>query len=181
MSTEQLSPGTAPPEGPPSPAVIEELVENARAHAAEFDNGDLPLPPRRKLAVLACMDSRLDIFAMLGLGVGEAHVIRNAGGVVSDDMIRSLALSQRRLGTRSIMLVHHTDCGMQVVGDEEFRESLRREVGEEPSWDVPTSMDLAESVRKSMQRIRTSPFIPYTDDVHGFIYDVATGELTRVT
>ena len=181
MSLEQLSAETHPAEAAPSRAVIEELVENARAHAAHFDLGDLPLPPRRRLAILACMDSRLDIFAMLGLGAGEAHVIRNAGGVVSDDMIRSLALSQRRMGTRSIMLVHHTDCGMQAVGDEEFRESLHREVGEKPTWSVPTSSDLEDSVRKSIERIRNSPFIPHTDDVHGFVYDVATGVLTQVT
>lgn len=181
MSAAQPTPAIeANPDGRPR-TVIDDLVDNARAHAEAFDQVDLPLPPSRRLAVLACMDSRLDIFAMLGLGVGEAHVIRNAGGVVSDDMIRSLALSQRRMGTRSIMLVHHTNCGMQVVGDEEFRESLEQEVGVTPAWAVPTSHDLEESVRKSIERIRESPFIPYTDDVRGFIYDVETGALSPVS
>ncbi len=161
--------------------VIDDLVDNAGAHAAAFDLGDLPLPPSRRLAVLACMDSRVDVFAVLGLQVGEAHVIRNAGGVVSDDTIRSLALSQRRMGTESIMLVHHTDCGMQAVGDTEFRESLEREVGVQPPWSVPTSSDLEQSVRQSIERIRASPFIPHTDDVRGFIYDVHSGALTEVS
>lgn len=162
-------------------SVIDELVDNARSYAESFDQGHLPLPPARKLAVLACMDSRMDIFGLLGLPVGEAHIIRNAGGVVTADVIRSLALSQRRMGTEAIMLIHHTECGMELVSDEEFRASLQDELGVEPPWSVPTFKDLAQDVRESIARIKDSPFIPKTDDVRGFVFDVKTGELSEIT
>jgi carbonic anhydrase len=161
--------------------VIDELVANAAVHAAGFRHGDLPLQPSRRLAVLACMDARLDISAILGLRVGEAHVIRNAGGLASDDMIRSLSLSQRHLGTRSIMLVHHTKCGMYAIGDEEFRASLREELGIDPTWSVPTSRDVEQGVRDSIELIRNSPFIPYTEDIRGFVYDVSDGVLSEIS
>lgn len=170
-----------PPEpSPTSPSVIDELVRNAEAHHASFDRGDLPIQPARKLAVLACMDSRMDIFGMLGLQEGDAHIIRNAGGVVTDDSIRSLAISQRRLGTTAIVLVHHTDCGMQMGTDEDFKRSIRADVGVTPTWSVEFFDDLDEDVRESIARIKSNPFIPNRDDVRGFVYEVETGRLREV-
>ncbi len=161
-------------------SVTDELLRNNEAYAASF-SGPLPLPPARHLAVLACMDARLDVYRILGLAEGEAHVIRNAGGVVTDDEIRSLAISQRLLGTREIILIHHTDCGMLTFTDEEFRSQLERETGSKPEWAAETFSDLDENVRESIRRITASPFIPQKDAVRGFVFDVATGRLREVT
>jgi carbonic anhydrase len=143
-------------------------------------DGSLPVAPGKHLAVVACMDSRLDIFGLLGLGIGEAHVIRNAGGIITDDMLRSLAISQRKLGTREIILVHHTDCGLQKVTDEEFAEELEQDTGTRPTWTAGAFTDPAESVRESMRRIRQSPYVPNRGDVRGFVYHVESGELREV-
>jgi carbonic anhydrase len=161
-------------------STTDELLHNAEAYAERFDKGDLPLPPARKLAVLACMDARLNPYAILGLQEGDAHVIRNAGGVVTDDEIRSLAISQRLLGTEEIILIHHTDCGMLTFTDDEFKRSIQDEVGIKPEWAVETFGDLDEDVRQSVARIKASPFIPRKDSVRGFVYDVETGRLREV-
>lgn len=159
----------------------DELLARNEAHADAFDDAGLPVAPRRQLAVVACMDSRMDIFALLGLGNGEAHIIRNAGGVVTDDVIRSLCLSQRALSTREIILIHHTDCGLQKVTDDGFRSELERAVGEKPRWAVEAFTDPWADTRQSARRIRSSPFIEHTDHVRGFVYDVETGRLDEVT
>jgi len=162
-------------------SVTDELLANNTAYAEGFTHGDLPLPPGKKVAVVACMDARLNVYGALGLTEGDAHVIRNAGGVVTDDEIRSLAISQRLLGTEEIILIHHTDCGMLTFTDDEFKESIHAEVGIKPSW-APESFDnLDRDVRQSIARITTSPFVPKTDQVRGFVYDVATGALREVT
>ncbi|MGH2918757.1 MAG: beta-class carbonic anhydrase [Solirubrobacteraceae bacterium] len=161
-------------------STTDELVENAGAYAASFDKGDLPLPPARKLAVVACMDARLNPYGLLGLQEGDAHVIRNAGGVVTDDEIRSLAISQRLLGTEEIILIHHTDCGMLTFTDDEFKRSVQDDVGIKPEWAVETFPDLDEDVRQSIARIKASPFIPNKDSVRGFVYEVETGKLREV-
>ena len=158
----------------------EELIRNNEAYAERFDKGELPLPPAKKVAVLACMDARLDPARALGLVEGDAHVIRNAGGVVTDDEIRSLAISQHLLGTEEIILIHHTDCGMLTFTDEEFAEKLESATGERPQWEARSFRDLDESVRDSIRRIRESPFIPRTDSVRGFVYEVETGRLREV-
>jgi len=160
--------------------VTDELVQNAERYAEDFDRGDLPLPPARKVAIVACMDARLDPYALLGLTEGDAHVIRNAGGAVTDDAIRSLAISQRLLGTEAIVLIHHTDCGMLTFGDEEFRGAVESETGIRPPWAAESFSDLDDDVRQSIARIRASPFVPRRDDVRGFVYDVATGSLREV-
>ena len=154
------------------------LANNARY--AESFTGPLPLPPSRHIAVLACMDARLDVYRVLGLGEGEAHVIRNAGGVVTDDEIRSLAISQRLLGTTEIVLIHHTDCGMLTFTDEQLLGAIEQDTGVRPTWSCETFTDLEEDVRKSIQRITDSPFIPDKSSVRGFIFDVATGRLAEV-
>jgi carbonic anhydrase len=161
-------------------SVTDELLGNAEQYAAGFDKGELPLPPARKVAVLACMDARLNPYGLLGLQEGDAHVIRNAGGVVTDDEIRSLAISQRLLGTEEIILIHHTDCGMLTFTDDEFKRSIQDEVGIKPEWAAESFTDLDEDVRQSLGRILASPFIPRKDSVRGFIYDVHTGELREV-
>jgi carbonic anhydrase len=161
-------------------SVTDELLRNAEQYAATFDRGDLPLPPAKRVAVLACMDARLNPYALLGLSEGDAHVIRNAGGVVTDDEIRSLAISQRLLGTEEIILIHHTDCGMLTFGDDEFREQLQEETGIKPAWPCETFTDVEEDVRQSVARIQASPFIPRKDSVRGFVYDVETGRLVEV-
>jgi carbonic anhydrase len=143
--------------------------------------GHLDVAPRKQLAVVACMDSRIDVFGLLGLQVGEAHVLRNAGGVVTDDMIRSLAISQRKLGTREILLVHHTDCGLMRLSEDGFKAELEEQTGIRPAWAVESFTDPRASVRQSVQRIRISPFIPHRDEVRGFVYDVDTGELREAT
>ena|ERR1700743_453880 len=160
--------------------VTDTLVENSKQYSADFDKGDLPLPPGKKVAVLACMDARLNPYGVLGLEEGDAHVIRNAGGVVDDDAIRSLAISQNLLGTEEIVLVHHTDCGMLTFTDEEFAQKLEDETGERPEWSAHAFPDLEGDVREGIARIRQSAFIPKTDSVRGFVYDVHTGALTEV-
>jgi carbonic anhydrase len=158
----------------------EALVRNNEAYAASFDKGDLPLPPGRKVAVLACMDARLDPARALGLDEGDAHVIRNAGGVVSDDALRSLAISQNLLGTEEIVLIHHTDCGMLTFTDEQFADKLEDETGSRPEWNVHTFTDLEQDLRDGIERIKSSPFVPRTDSVRGFVYEVETGRLREV-
>jgi carbonic anhydrase len=161
-------------------STTDELLRNAEAYASSFDKGDLPLPPARKVAVLACMDARLNPYGLLGLEEGDAHVIRNAGGVVTDDEIRSLAISQRLLGTEEIVLIHHTDCGMLTFTDDEFKRSVQDDVGIKPEWAAEAFPDIDEDVRQSVARIKASPFIPRKDSVRGFIYDVHTGRLREV-
>ncbi|HEV2777349.1 MAG TPA: carbonic anhydrase [Solirubrobacteraceae bacterium] len=161
-------------------SVTDELLENAKGYAASFDKGDLPLPPGRKVAVLACMDARLNPYGLLGLQEGDAHVIRNAGGVVTDDEIRSLAISQRLLGTEEIVLIHHTDCGMLTFTDDEFKRQVQDDTGIKPEWAAEAFPDLEEDVRQSIARIKASPFIPNKDSVRGFVYDVHTGALDEV-
>jgi carbonic anhydrase len=161
-------------------STTDELLQNAEAYAARFDKGDLPLPPGRKVAVLACMDARLNPYGVLGLQEGDAHVIRNAGGVVTDDEIRSLAISQRLLGTEEIILIHHTDCGMLTFTDDEFKRSVQDDVGIKPEWAAEAFPDLDEDVRQSIARIQASPFIPRKDSVRGFVYEVETGRLREV-
>jgi carbonic anhydrase len=160
-------------------SVTDELIANNARYAESF-SGPLPLPPAKQLAVVACMDARLDVYRILGLQEGEAHVIRNAGGVVTDDEIRSLAISQRLLGTEEIILIHHTDCGMLTFTDDEFKKSIQDETGIKPEWAVETFSDLDEDVRQSIKRIKASPFVPHTDQVRGFVFDVATGKLNEV-
>ena len=160
-------------------SVTDQLLENNEKYAAGF-SGPLPLPPAKGVAVLACMDARLDVYALLGLEEGEAHVIRNAGGVVTDDEIRSLAISQRLLGTKEIVLIHHTDCGMLTFTDEDFKKTLTDDTGVEPTWSAEAFSDLDDDVRRSISRIRQSPFVPHTDQVRGFVFDVATGRLREV-
>jgi carbonic anhydrase len=159
----------------------DELLANNEAYAARFDKGDLPLAPGKKVAVVACMDARLNPYGILGLSEGDAHIIRNAGGVVTDDGIRSLAISQRLLGTEEIVLIHHTDCGMLTFSDDEFRRSIQRETGIKPEWAAEAFDDLDEDVRQSIARIKASPFIPRKDSVRGFVYEVETGRLREVT
>lgn len=157
----------------------DELLANNARYAAGFEE-HLPVAPRRQLAVVACMDSRMDIFEILGLEHGEAHVIRNAGGIVTDDVIRSLAISQRVLGTREVILVHHTDCGMQKLTDDEFTASLEAELGVKPAWSLESFRDPYADTAQSIRRLRMSPFVPYLGHVRGFVYDVGTGRLHEV-
>src|SRR4051812_21123770 len=161
-------------------SVTDELVANNEAYAAQFDKADLPLPPARKVAVVACMDARLNPHGLLGLQEGDAHVIRNAGGVVTDDEIRSLSISQRLLGTEEIVLIHHTDCGMLTFTDDAFKRSVQDDVGIKPEWAAEAFDDLDEDVRQSIARIKASPFIPNKDAIRGFVYDVETGKLREV-
>jgi carbonic anhydrase len=161
-------------------STTDELLQNAEAYRASFDKGDLPLPPGRKVAILACMDARLNPYGVLGLHEGDAHVIRNAGGVVTDDEIRSLAISQRLLGTEEIILIHHTDCGMLTFTDDDFKAGIQAEIGIKPEWAAEAFSDLDEDVRQSIARIKASPFIPRKDSVRGFVYDVHTGALREV-
>ncbi|MGY1619775.1 beta-class carbonic anhydrase [Geodermatophilus sp. SYSU D00691] len=160
-------------------SVTDELLENNARYAETF-SGPLPLPPAKQVAVLACMDARIDVYRALGLQEGEAHVIRNAGGVVTDDEIRSLAISQRLLGTREIILVHHTDCGMLTFSDEDFRAAIEEDTGVRPHWHSEAFPELEDDVRASIQRITDSPFIPEKGSVRGFVFDVATGKLNEV-
>jgi carbonic anhydrase len=159
--------------------VTDELLANNARYAETFV-GPLPLPPAKRIAVVACMDARLNVYGLLGLREGEAHVIRNAGGVITEDEIRSLAISQRLLGTEEIVLVHHTDCGMLTFTDDEFKKSIQDEVGVKPPWSPEAFDDLETDVRQSIARIRHSPFVPKQDNIRGFIFDVATGKLTEV-
>ena len=157
----------------------DEYLENNRRYAESF-GGQLPMPPSGGVAVVACMDARLNVYGLLGLNDGEAHVIRNAGGVITDDEIRSLAISQRLLGTREIILIHHTDCGMLTFTDDAFKASILEETGIKPSWAAESFSDLDADVRQSVKRITTSPFVPHTDAVRGFVFDVGTGRLNEV-
>jgi carbonic anhydrase len=159
----------------------DELVRNAERYADGFDKGDLPLPPALKVAVVACMDARVMPSYILGINEGDAHVIRNAGGVITDDEIRSLAISQRLLGTEEIILIHHTDCGMLTFTDDDFREQIEKDTGVKPQWAPESFKDLEQDVRQSIARIKSSPFIPHTDSVRGFIYEVETGRLREVS
>jgi carbonic anhydrase len=161
--------------------VTDELLRNNERYAEGFDSGELPLPPAKGLAVVACMDARLHVSKVLGLEEGDAHIIRNAGGVVTDDEIRSLAISQRLLGTKEIVLIHHTDCGMLTFSDDEFRGQIEAETGVRPEWAAEAFADLDDDVRQSAARIKASPFIPHKDDVRGFVYDVETGRLREVS
>jgi carbonic anhydrase len=162
-------------------SVADDLLRNNERYAENFDKGGLPVPPAKKLAVVACMDARLDIFGMLGLEEGDAHVIRNAGGVVTDDAIRSLTISQRLLGTREIVLIHHTDCGMLNFADDDLKRQIQAEVGIRPPFAFEAFPDLEEDVRQSIARIKASPFIPHKEWVRGFVYEVETGRLREVT
>jgi carbonic anhydrase len=162
-------------------SATDELLANARRYAESFDQGGKPLPPAKKVAVVACMDARILPSYVLGLEVGDAHVIRNAGGVVSADTIRSLTISQRLLGTEEVILLHHTDCGMLTFSDDDFRRSIQDDTGIKPDWHSESMTDLEEDVRQSIARVKASPFIPNKGSVRGFVYDVETGELQEVT
>jgi carbonic anhydrase len=161
-------------------SVTDEYLRNNEAYAAQF-GGQLPLPPASHVAVVACMDARLNVYGILGLKEGEAHVIRNAGGVITDDEVRSLAISQRLLGTTEIILIHHTDCGMLTFTDDAFKRAIQDETGIKPEWAVEAFTDLDEDVRQSVARIKASPFIPNQDAIRGFVFDVATGKLNEVS
>lgn len=165
---------------PREESVIDRLLEANTRYAAEFSDSGLSAPPTRQVAVVACMDARLDLPGALGLGIGEFHTLRNAGAVVTDDVIRSLTISQRFLGTRSVMVIHHSECGM-IGLSEDFRDTLAEEVGQRPTWAVDGFKDLEANVRQSVERVRTSPFLLHRDDVRGFVLDVRTGELREVT
>jgi len=161
---------------------IDDVLQNNETYARSF-GGELPLPPARRLAVLAvlaCMDARLDVQQVLGLGEGDAHVIRNAGGAATDDAIRSLAISQRLLGTREILLIHHTDCGMLTFSDDAFRQGIEQETGIRPSWPAEAFADAEQDVRQSVARIKASPFVPHTDAVRGFVFDIKDGRLREI-
>ena len=160
-------------------SVTDELLTNNASYTTSF-TGPLPLPPAKHVAVVACMDARLNVYAILGLNEGEAHVIRNAGGVITDDEIRSLAISQRLLGTEEIILIHHTDCGMLTFTDDEFKKAIQDETGIKPTWSAESFNDLDTDVRQSIARIKASPFVPRKDSIRGFVFDVATGKLNEV-
>lgn len=160
-------------------SVIDHLLHANEKYVATFP-GPRPLRPKLRLAVIACMDSRMDLFGALGLDIGEAHLMRNAGGLPTDDMLRSLALSQRALGTREVVLIHHTECGMQGFDDEKFRAELQAESGETPTWNVPGINDLPTTMRASLQRVRDCRWIPHRDDVRGFIFDITTARMHEV-
>ena len=160
--------------------VTDDILENNVRYAESFDKGSLPLPPARNLAVVACMDARLDTHKLLGLEEGDAHVIRNAGGVISDDVIRSLTISQRLLGTREVILIHHTDCGMLTFRDDDVKDAIEADTGLRPAFSLEAFGDLEQDVRQSISRIQASPFIPLKDQIRGFVYDCATGRLNEV-
>ena len=161
-------------------SATDDLIANNARYAEAFDKADLPLPPARKAAVVACMDARLNVYGALGLSEGDAHVIRNAGGVVTDDTIRSLAISQRLLGTEEIILIHHTGCGMLTFSDDEFRDAIEQDTGIRPTWAAEAFGDLEGDVRQSIARINASPFIPNKTSVRGFVYEVESGKLREV-
>jgi carbonic anhydrase len=162
-------------------SATDELLANNESYAASFDARDLPAPPAKKVAVVACMDARLNIYGALGLREGDAHVIRNAGGVVTDDAIRSLAISQRLLGTEEIVLIHHTGCGMLSFTDDSFRADVERDTGIRPPWAAEAFDDLDGDVRQSIARVKASPFLPHKESVRGFVYEVETGRLREVS
>ena len=162
-------------------SATDELLRHNESYARSFEKGDLPLPPAKHVAVLACMDARLDVHKILGLDEGDAHVIRNAGGVASDDAIRSLVISQRLLGTNEIVLIHHTDCGMLTFKDDDVKRQIYSDTGIRPAFALEAFPDLDEDVRQSIERIKASPFIPHKSSIRGFVYDVRTGRLDEVT
>jgi len=162
-------------------SVTDELLERNGAYASAFASGDLPMPPAKKVAVVACMDARLNVYGMLGLSEGDAHIVRNAGGVVTDDVIRSLLISQRLLGTREVVLIHHTDCGMLTFKDDDVKGAVHADTGLRPPFALEAFGDPDEDVRQSVARIKASPFVPDKSSVRGFVYDVATGKLREVT
>ena len=162
-------------------SATEQLLTNARAYADRFDRRDLPMPPALQVAVVACMDARLDAQGLLGLREGDAHVIRNAGGVVTEDAVRSLAISQRLLGTREIILIHHTDCGMLTFTDDDFKAQVEADTGLRPPWSPESFRDPAEDVRQSIARLQASPFLLHQDQVRGFVYSVTDGSLSEVS
>jgi len=162
-------------------AGIDDLLENAAEYAERYPAADLTAAPEKQLAVVACMDGRIDVHALFGLAEGDAHVIRNAGGAITDDVIRSLAASQRLLGTREVLLVQHTGCGLHGLSDEEFADAVERDTGQRPPWQVGGFEDLEEHVRLSIRRVAESPFLPHTDRVRGFVFDTRTGTLTEVS
>ena len=161
--------------------VTDQLLENNARYAGAFEKGDLSLPPARKLAVVACMDARLDVHRILGLEEGEAHVFRNAGGAITDDAIRSLAISQRLLGTEEVVLIHHTDCGMLTFTDDQVKAQIEADTGIRPAFALEAFGDLEQDVRQSIARIKASPFVPRKEHIRGFVYDVKTGQLNEVT
>ena len=160
--------------------VTDELLTNAETYADSFDKGDLPLPPAKHIAIVACMDARLNVYGLLGLSEGDAHVIRNAGGIVTQDELRSLSISQRLLGTKEIVLIHHTDCGMLTFTDDAFRTSIEAETGVKPTWAAEAFTDLDADVRQNIARIKAETSIPVKDSVRGFVYDVVSGKLRDV-
>ena len=160
--------------------VTDELLANAERYAATFDKGALPLPPAKHIAIVACMDARLNPYGLLGLSEGDAHVIRNAGGIITQDELRSLAISQRLLGTKEIVLIHHTDCGMLTFTDDAFRQQIEKETGIKPTWAAEAFTDLDTDVRQNLARVHAEAAIPIKDSVRGFVYDVATGKLREV-
>ncbi|MCO5315680.1 MAG: carbonic anhydrase [Solirubrobacterales bacterium] len=161
-------------------SVIDDLVANNERYAASFTESGLDVRPGLKLVIVTCMDSRLDLFQLLGLHDGDAHMLRNAGGVITDDVVRSIAISQRKLGTEAVMLIHHTKCGGQLITDDGFRAELREATGVAPSFAIESFTDIEADVRQSIRRVRNSPFIPHTDQVRGFVYDVDTGRLAEI-
>ena len=169
------------PGPPPFEPNADELLANNERYVESFADHDLALRPRRRLAVVACMDSRMDIFQMLGLEHGDAHIIRNAGGVVTDDVIRSLVLSQRLLDTVEIILLHHTDCGLQKVTGDELRDELEAETGVRPAWALESFKDPVQDVRQSIKRLQLNPFISRKDHIRGFVYQVEDGRLVEAT
>jgi carbonic anhydrase len=162
-------------------SATDDLLSNNDGYASSFDKGDLPVPPGKGVVVLACMDARLDPARILGLEEGDAHVIRNAGGVVSEDAVRSLVISQRLLGTREVVLIHHTDCGMLTFRDDDVKDAILADTGLRPSFALEAFSDLEQDVRQSIRRIQANPFVPHKDAVRGFVYDVKTGKLREVT
>ena len=159
----------------------DDILKNNAQYAESFDKADLPLPPALSMAVVACMDARLDTHKLLGIQEGDAHVIRNAGGVVTDDVIRSLVISQRLLGTREVVLIHHTDCGMLTFRDDDVKDAIQVDTGLRPAFAMEAFGDLEGDVRQSIARIKASPFVPVKDQVRGFVYDCATGRLNEVS
>ena len=162
-------------------SAIDEFLANNETYASEFSKGSLPMPPAKQIAAVVCMDARLETGALLGLVEGDAHVIRNAGGVVTDDVIRSLTISQRLLGTREVMLIHHTDCGMLTFTDADLKQKILDDTGVNPPFDMEAFTDLDDDVRQSIDRVKASPFIPYKDQIRGFVCDVESGQLHEVT
>ncbi|MFD3721244.1 beta-class carbonic anhydrase [Streptomyces sp. NPDC058674] len=179
MTTSASLPAASAPEASGGGSVTDRLVHANRQYAAKFTDPGMDARPVLQVAVVACMDARLDLHAALGLELGDCHTIRNAGGVVTDDTIRSLTISQRALGTRTVILIHHTGCGLESL-TEDFRHELEDEVGQRPAWAVEAFRDVDQDVRQSMQRVRTNPFLLFTDDVRGFVFDVHTGLLREI-